>query len=281
MLQPKRVLCVMDLALAGRSSLAVVLPVLSACGVQACPLPAALYSTHTGGFGAVEKQDEADFCQRALAHFARENISFDAVYIGYLASADQFAMAAAAQRQYPSARCVVDPALGDDGKPYNGITEDTIQRMAALCGKADLLCPNLTESALLCGEDPAITPDEAGLQARLATLAQNGKSVLITGADTPGGGHATYGRAKGESFSIPSQHLPQRYPGTGDLFCAAVLGRLLGGDGLHTAAQAATRFVHAAVAATYAAGAPARHGVWFEPYLPMLAPGRPKGEGTA
>ena len=46
-----RVLSVQDISCVGRCSMTVALPVLAACGVEVCPLPTAVLSTHTGGFG--------------------------------------------------------------------------------------------------------------------------------------------------------------------------------------------------------------------------------------
>ena len=45
-----RVAAIHDLSGFGRCSLTVAIPVLSAMGVQCCPLPTAFLSTHTGGF---------------------------------------------------------------------------------------------------------------------------------------------------------------------------------------------------------------------------------------
>ena len=45
-----RVAAIHDLSGFGRCSLTVAIPVLSAMGVQCCPLPTAVLSTHTGGF---------------------------------------------------------------------------------------------------------------------------------------------------------------------------------------------------------------------------------------
>ena len=45
-----RVAAIHDLSGFGRCSLTVALPILSAMGVQCCPLPTAFLSTHTGGF---------------------------------------------------------------------------------------------------------------------------------------------------------------------------------------------------------------------------------------
>ena len=44
-----RVLTIQDISCVGRCSMTVALPVLAACGVEACPLPTAVLSTHTGG----------------------------------------------------------------------------------------------------------------------------------------------------------------------------------------------------------------------------------------
>jgi len=49
-MQNKRVAAIHDLSGVGRCSLTVIMPILSAMGVQACPVPTAILSTHTGGF---------------------------------------------------------------------------------------------------------------------------------------------------------------------------------------------------------------------------------------
>lgn len=266
--RPKRVLCVMDLSLAGRSSLGVVLPALAACGVQACPLPTALFSTHTGGFGPVEKQPETGFCQEALHHFKREGIGFDAVYTGYLYGQEQFALAQEVFALWPEALRVVDPALGDEGKAYSGIAEEDITRMRGLCAEANLITPNYTECLLLSGREEA-PENPAG------PLAKENRAVVVTSVPAANGGMQTSGCAAGgqNAFCFATPYVNQRYPGTGDLFCAALVGLLLAGrcPGLQAAAQKAAGFVQAAAKATFAAKSEPRHGVWFEPFLHLLA----------
>ena len=48
--RPARCAAVHDLSGLGRCSLSVILPAMSVMGVQVCPLPTAVLSTHTGGF---------------------------------------------------------------------------------------------------------------------------------------------------------------------------------------------------------------------------------------
>ena len=59
--RPKRVAAIHDLSGFGRCSLSVILPTLSVMGVQVCPVPTTVFSTHTGGLGSVEQRDLSDF----------------------------------------------------------------------------------------------------------------------------------------------------------------------------------------------------------------------------
>ena len=261
----------MDFSLAGRAGASAVLPVLAACGVQACALPTALFSTHTGGFGTPVRQNEANFCRDALAHFARESIHFDAVYTGYLFGREQFALAETAFAQYPEALRIVDPAMADDGKLYSGLDQSTVTGMQNLAAQAHLVTPNFTESALLTGADPAAPGDETVTRQYLAALCAHGANALITSVPTADG-FVTAGCVDGVPFTLPSRRVPQRYPGTGDAFTAAVCGLWLQGTALPAATQRAAAFVERAAAHSYANNAEARHGLWLEPFLHSLFP---------
>ena len=46
----KRMLTIQDTSCVGQCSLTVVLPILSACGIETAILPSAVSSTHTAGF---------------------------------------------------------------------------------------------------------------------------------------------------------------------------------------------------------------------------------------
>ena len=47
----KRVLLIHDLCSVGKAAMMNMIPVLSVMGMEVCPLPTMLLSTHTGGFG--------------------------------------------------------------------------------------------------------------------------------------------------------------------------------------------------------------------------------------
>ena len=59
MLTP-RVAAIHDMSGFGRCSLTVAIPILSAMGLQCCPLPTAFLSTHTGGFEGFTFLDMTD-----------------------------------------------------------------------------------------------------------------------------------------------------------------------------------------------------------------------------
>ena len=146
-MQNKRVAAIHDLSGVGRCSLTVIMPILSAMGVQACPVPTAILSTHTGGFGEVAFQDLTDYLPQALSHYQRLNLDFSCVYSGFLGSEAQIDHCLAFFQAYPDALAVVDPVMGDHGRAYRTVTEGMQRRMIELVGIADIITPNFTEAA--------------------------------------------------------------------------------------------------------------------------------------
>lgn len=82
--RPARVAAIHDLSGFGRCSISVILPVLSAMGVQVCPVPTAVLSAHTGGLGDPIIRDLTDYIEPALRHYKSLGIDFEAVYAGFL-----------------------------------------------------------------------------------------------------------------------------------------------------------------------------------------------------
>ena len=84
----KRILTIQDISCVGKCSLTVALPIISACGVEASVLPTAVLSTHTA-FSSFTFRDLTDDMPAIVNHWRKENISFDAIYTGYLGSIKQ------------------------------------------------------------------------------------------------------------------------------------------------------------------------------------------------
>lgn len=257
-----RALIVQDLSCLGRCSLTVALPMLESLGVQAVPLPTAVLSTHTGGFGHPAAVDLTAFMQEAIFHYRSLDLRFDAVITGYMASIQQAEIARGLLAWQSQALKVVDPAMADHGRLYQGLPKDLPGRLRALCEDADLIVPNWTEACLLAGaeySDAPVSPEALfALCSRLP-----GREAVVTGAPLEGG-PANVVYSGGEVTLIPYELLPAAYPGTGDLFAARLTGRMLQGMPLERAAREATQFLSAVIARTLSAGTPAREGVLLE-----------------
>ena len=89
-----RVAAIHDMSGFGRCSLTVAIPILSAMGVQCCPLPTAFLSTHTGGFEGFTFLDMPDEMSKVADHWASLGLTFQAVYSGFLGSERQIGIVA-------------------------------------------------------------------------------------------------------------------------------------------------------------------------------------------
>lgn len=273
------VAAVHDLSGMGRCSLGVVLPVLSAMGCRCSSLPTAYLSANTI-FPPSEHfifRDLTDEMSGTLDHWAELGISFDALYSGFVGSERQIGVVADFFRRFRREKTLilVDPVMGDWGKPYRTYTPAMCERMKELALLADVITPNLTEAAILLNERYENAPtDEAGLSDWLRRLSLDGaRSVVLTGITPAAGqvGAASFDRETDHiSFSVATE-APARFSGTGDLFSSVTLGALLRGRTLSEATAQAVEFVALCAAETLAAGAPAEHGVQLEPLLGRLS----------
>lgn len=260
-----------DLSGLGRCALSVSIPTLSALGVQPCPVPTALLSAHTGFPGAV-MEAQTDFLSRALAHYEASGTVFDGVSSGYLGSTEQADAIGAflvRQRNLGCGVRLVDPAMADHGRLYRGVSAQMPKAMARLCAHATLITPNHTEACLLTGlpyTGDAMSEEAAQALAK-ALLALGCDAALITGLHLEGGRWANL-LIEGDTLTLcPYAPLPAAFPGTGDLFAAAMLGYLLGGNDAGAAMARATALVRRAMEATLARGVDPLEGVVFEPML--------------
>lgn len=269
-----RVAAVHDLSGFGRCSLSIVMPTLSAMGVQCCPVPTAYLSTHTGGFTGNTFLDLTDQMAPVTEHWKREGVTFDAVYTGFMGSPEQMKLTADLIRTFKGEKTVVviDPVMGDHGKPYRTYTAEMCAAMGALAAHADVLTPNRTEAAILLGvpyEDLRLDT-EADCRRWARELSLGGKrSVVLTGVslEKDSVGAVCYDRETDEISFVSAKRVDEQFHGTGDLFASVLTGALVQGRSLADAAQMAADFVSLTAAHTAAQDIPKREGVDFEPLL--------------
>ncbi|MBQ8904300.1 MAG: bifunctional hydroxymethylpyrimidine kinase/phosphomethylpyrimidine kinase, partial [Oscillospiraceae bacterium] len=119
----KRVAAIHDLSGYGRCALTVILPVISAMGIQCVTVPTAVLSTHTGGFSNFILRDTTDFISPCCRHYKELDVHFDAIYSGFLASEEQADCCLEFFESFPDALKIVDPVMGDDGTAYQTYTK--------------------------------------------------------------------------------------------------------------------------------------------------------------
>ncbi len=272
-----RVAAIHDLSGFGRTSLSVVIPLLSSMGVQPCSLPTAVLSTHTSGFTNYHFVDLTEQMQAIVSHWQEIGIHFDAIYSGFLGSFQQINIVQAFIRDFghQDQLVLVDPVLGDNGKPYATMNATMIAQMRGLVEHADVITPNFTEAAFLLDEpyDPCINQDQ--LKTWIKRLADKGPTkVVITSVPVPKGKNLSsvlaYNAQDNRLWKVDCSYIPAQYPGTGDIFASVIVGSLLQGDSLPIALDRAVQFVSLAIRSTFGYDFPAREGVLLERILPSL-----------
>ena len=272
--RPARVAAIHDLSGFGRCSISVILPVLSAMGVQVCPVPTAVLSSHTGGLGDPVIRDLTDYIEPALRHYQSLGVEFEAVYTGFLGSGEHVDCCLEFVKAYPKALKIVDPVMGDNGRPYRTCTPELRRRMSELAAAADIITPNITEAAMLLEESyPAAPLTRSEAKSMLLRLSHMGpKRVVITGAELAQGGLASlgYDGENGSFWYVPCEYIPVHYPGCGDIYASVLLGAELSGASLPIAMARAAAFTELCVKTTYSYGSDPRYGVMLESVLGSL-----------
>lgn len=272
--RPARVAAIHDLSGFGRCSISVILPVLSAMGVQVCPVLTAVLSAHTGGLGDVVFRDLTDYIHPTLEHYKKLGIDFEAVYSGFLGSEEQVGSCLEFFKAYPNALKVVDPVMGDNGKAYKTCGESLQKGMKELVAVADLITPNKTEASMLLGESYNTSPmsrsEARSLLLRLSRLGP--KCVVVTGVELASGELANigYDGENGSFWYVPCEYVPVSYPGCGDIYASVLTGAMLGGASLPIAMGKATAFAELCVKTTFSYGSDPRYGVMLESVLGSL-----------
>ncbi len=259
-----RILVVQDLSCLGQCSLTVALPVISALGVEACPLPTTLLSTHSVGFEGFFKAGLTEQCDSVVEHFKRLDIRFDGVYAGYLGGMRQVELLREALA-LSDGKFILDPAMAD-GELYPGLDEEYVNAMRILTGRADVVLPNFDEARLLVGAKQKNVPIErlfGGL------FALGARAAVITGVRD--GDNIGVAVANGKNISLYTRREYARVcHGAGDVFASAFTGLYVRGADINTSARLALDFTHSAIENTLDDKAH-WYGLHFEPSLAELA----------
>ncbi len=283
----KRVAALHDLSAFGRCALTVVIPSLSAMGVQVLPVPTTLLSTHTGGFDGYYFRDMSDSIKPIAKHWEELGITLDSIYTGFLSGEEQCDVIEDFILRFKNKNTLtlVDPVFGDDGVLYSSCTKGLVERMRHLCTLGDVIVPNLTEACMLCDKEYKDTTSMTSAELNsyvndlLFSLAQFGpKRIAITGIVTDKCSNvATAALDLSDKsidhspFSVNLHREGGSYPGTGDLFASVLLGKMLGGASFAKSVAVASAFVRDVISVSEKYDTPHREGVALEPCLYKLS----------
>ena len=288
----KRVLTIQDISCVGKCSLTAAIPVISAMGIEVCPLPTAILSNHTA-FSSFSFLDLTDKIPEILNEWKKQGFHFDAIYTGYLGSIKQIDLVHKILDEFAQndTLVVIDPCMADNGKLYTGFSQDFVQQMAKLCGRANVILPNMTEACFLVNQDYDIfthtNESITKLMEKLLSLGAN--HVVLKGVDFSSDkiGVAYYSQKNnndsrnliGKSIienSIDDMKIyfhhryDENFHGTGDLFASVVTGALVLKKELKEAVEIACDFIQESIECTLSNPNYNWYGVEFESALKNL-----------
>ncbi|MBQ7959738.1 MAG: pyridoxamine kinase [Clostridia bacterium] len=274
-----RVVAVNDLSGFCRVSLSEAMAILSSMGVEACPLPTAILSTHTYHYEDYTFCDLTEEMPKILKHWRNLDIRFDGICTGYLGSSRQIEILSDFIRAEKdgSFLTVIDPVLGDNDLSdaetvYYDRMNELLCSMKEFVSLADVITPNLTEACLLLDEKyPSRPLSENELDELLYRLSELGpKRVAITSVMT-GTEKMSVGvldKIRNEKSVLDCGYVHRPFHGTGDIFSAVLTGALLRGRTMTEASQMAVDFVKAAIEQTLTySDIRIEHGAVFEPIM--------------
>jgi pyridoxine kinase len=272
-----RVAAIHDLSCFGRTSLAVVIPILSTMGVQVCSLPTALLSTHTGGFKDYHFIDLTEHLQATIEHWQKLGVEFDCYYSGFLGSPQQVDLISQLMDSYVGEKplTVIDPVLGDDGMLYQTMDKNMVIKMREFISRANIITPNFTEAAYLLNEKFSADISVKKIKEWLVRLSEMGpETVIITSVPDCKVAKNTcvmaYDSLAKRFWKVSCVYIPAFFPGTGDTFTSVVVGSILQGDSLPIAIDRAVQFITTAIRASYGYDYPRREGILLERVLSSL-----------
>ena len=283
----KRVLTVQDISCVGKCSLTAAIPVISAMGIEVCPLPTAILSNHTA-FSSFSFLDLTDKIPEILNEWKKQGFHFDAIYTGYLGSIKQIDLVHKILDEFAQndTLVVIDPCMADNGKLYTGFSQDFVKQMAKLCGRANVILPNMTEACFLVNQDYdfLVQTNESITKVMAKLLSLGAQQVILKGVEFSKekigvaycsqklfNNNFSTNENNMEDMNIYFHHrYDENFHGTGDVFASAVTGALVLKKDIKDAVKIACDFVQESIECTLLNPNYNWYGVDFESALRNL-----------
>ncbi len=306
----KKIAVINDFTGFGRCSIAAALPVISAMKIQCCPLPTSIFSNHTG-FESFFFEDYTTRMQRYADEWKKLGLTFRGISSGFLGSKEQIEIVIRFFQEFRTEDTIiiVDPVMGDYGKPYPTYTAQMCTEMKRLVTYADILTPNLTEACILtdtpyheghwrmkeiialaeklCAMGPAKVVITGIVQGDFianycyekefsdtnesSKREQQDSGKEVSGTEQSDGQKENLNQKKGTPGKIRRTHkVGTQRSGTGDIFAAIIAADAVNGVDFQDSVRKASLFVKRCIEKSIEMDLPLTDGVCFEEVLHTL-----------
>jgi pyridoxine kinase len=266
----KKVALINDLSGFGRCSLTVSIPIITAMGIQCCPLPTAILSNHTG-YKSYFFDDYTTHIEPYYTEWKKLGLKFDMIYTGFLGSIHQIEIIIKLIEAFSGSLVLVDPVMGDNGKIYSTYTPEMCEKMKLLVSYSDIVTPNVTE-ALMLTDTPYksdMSIDELKeIAIKISKIKPN--KVIITGIIDRRNkkiSNLIYDAEKNECSIITKNKSEIECSGTGDVFASVICGCLINGMEFKASVEKAATFVEKCSQQTTLQNLNPADGIIFEKYI--------------
>lgn len=274
----KKIAVVNDISGLGRCSLTAALPIISAAGIECCPLPTAVLSNQTG-YDSFYCTDHTEHLTRYIDEWKKLDVAFDAILTGYITSEKQADIICDFIKDFKTDKTLllVDPVMADDGVIYDTYNKSLCDKISSLAKSANVITPNLTELCILCDIDYNEVVSHSHEEQYINMIAEYASrllsgtlsAVIVTGVII-GEEVYTLTVTKDGVNTISSKRYGGSYSGTGDIFSSVICAELVNGKDVFGAVELAVKFLENSIADAYREGNKSPDGVNFQKYLEMI-----------
>ena len=268
----KKIAVINDFSGFGRCSIAVALPILSVMKVQCCPLPTSIFSNHTG-FPSYFFEDYTSRMVPYMQEWKKLDLHFNGICSGFLGSKEQIEIVKKFFKEFKTeeTQIIVDPVMGDYGKPYPTYTEEMCGEMKKLVEFADILTPNVTEACVLTDTPYKEKWKIEEIQEMAEKIhAMGPKKIAITGI-VQGGFIANFCYVEGQQPKVLRTHKEgTQRSGTGDIFASIIAADAVNGVPFYKSVKKASDFIKKCIIRSQELNIPLTDGVCFEEVLGKL-----------
>lgn len=268
----KKIAVINDFSGFGRCSIAVSLPIISHMKIQCSNVVTSVFSNHTG-FDKFFFEDYTDKMQDYIDMWKYLDLQFEGIYSGFLGSKKQIKIVEKFIKDFKkeNTKIIIDPVMGDNGKPYPTYTKEMCEEMKKLVCYADILTPNVTEACILTDTPYREKFKSSELYAMAEKLSEKGASKIVISGVKMGNyiGNVVYEK-NGIKKIIRMKKVGMERSGTGDIFASIIAADCVNGVDLETSVKKAGNFIKKCIIATEKYQVPKTDGVCFEEVLYTL-----------